>query len=815
MKTLLSLAICLIMATVSQPTESFGNPVEEPTSPGSLKGQVTDTTTGQGLEYASVLLFSVKDSTMAGGTITDLKGYFRFEDLSSGEYYLVVKYHGYTTHSGSRVVIGDRRNYKELVSIAMHPDPKLLNAVKVEGTKGALTFHLDKQVINASQIMDGGSGTAVSLLQNSPSVTVNQDNQVTLRGSNNFFLLVDGKTVMIAAGDALQQIPSSQVERIEIITSPSAKYDAEGSAGIIHVILKKDRGINTSGMLNLRVGSYDKYGCDGAFNLNRPKLSLNVAAGAYLNNGYPVSIHDREFDDGELTWKVYGENRIRRIRDGGFFRASVDWKPSSTLRVSPWIDISYFGFERRTLTLYEDLPPGATIPLHSLSNDQFVLNGLPRNFGLLMHKDLDTNGQYLEITLSRSQWNGLNDNMIHRYKSNTEWEEQKLLSSRNYEEDNVQDDIQAKADYVKKWKKVQMETGFQLTYRPTECTYLTQNLAPCSAIWNTDTLYSGRHTFDQTKYAAYGTLSGTLKSISILAGLRTEHYFRTFTLPNTEEANQFEHTYWFPSLHLSYSRSGKSQLQFSFNRRINYPTDWTLTPNPFLFDGYTIQTGNPELRPELINNAEINYLKYTGMHVFSATLYYRLHEDAIVRTVDMTQPPALTLGYDNISHSEYAGIELGANLRLPKNFTFNGSMNFYHEKVSRLINNELQPGHLNAMQARAIVNYVYRKTTRMQASFQYFGPAQEGTSIRYAMYGLNLSVRQEFLKQKLSATLQWADLFHTMVYRFTYEQEGTSSLVTWTPEYPNISLSLSYRINDYKPRQTPQIPVDNGAGLTP
>jgi outer membrane receptor protein involved in Fe transport len=432
-----------------------------------------------------------------------------------------------------------------------------------------------------------------------------------------------------------------------------------------------------------------------------------------------------------------------------------------------------------------------------------------------VHKDLDTNGQYLEVNLTRSQWNGINDNMIHRYKSTIGWEEQKLLSSRNYEEDNVQDDIQAKVDYVKKWKHVNLETGVQLTFRPTECTYTTQNMDPCTSVWIPDSLYSGLHTFSQTKYAAYGTLSGTLKSISILAGLRTEHYFRTFTLPNVEEKNRFERTYWFPSLHLSYGRSGKMQLQLSFNRRINYPTDWTLTPNPFLFDGYTIQTGNPELKPELINNLEINYLKYLGKQVISMTLYYRRHEDAIVRTLDMTQPPSLTMGYDNIPHSEYAGIELGSNLRLQKNITLNGSLNFYHEKVSRMINNRLLPGHLNAMQARAILNYMLRKTTRVQASFQYFGPAQEGTSTRHAMYGINLSIRQDFLQQKLSATLQASDLFHTMVYKFTYEEEGASSLVTWTPEYPNISLMLAYRINDYKPRQTPQIPVDNGAGLTP
>ncbi|MFO7722827.1 MAG: TonB-dependent receptor [Bacteroidales bacterium] len=776
----------------------------------SLVGRVTDTVTGQGLEYASVILFSAKDSVLTSGTITGLDGLFRLNDLMPGQYYLVVRYHGYKPVIVAGINIDEKRGNRDLGCIVMQPDQTLLNAVKVEGHPGALTFHLDKQVINASNVMDGGSGTAVSLLQNSPSVTVNQDNEVFLRGSGNFLLMVDGKNVMISAGEALQQIPSSQVDRIEIITSPSARYDAEGSAGIIHVILKRNRGANTSGMANLRLATYDKYNLDGAFNLNRKHLSLNVAAGAYLNYGYPVMTSEREFENEESSWMVEGDHRIRRKRDGAFFRATADWTPSSTLKISPWADISWFGFQRKTLILYRDIPPSATLPSYSLSNDDFILNGLPRNYGLQIHKDLDTNGQYIEINLTRSQWDGLNDNYTQQYISTIQWDEQMLLSSRSYEEDNNQDDIQVKIDYVKKWKKLTMETGFHQTYKPTECIYATKNMDPYTREWILDSLYSGDHIFKQTKYAAYGTLSGVFKAFNFMGGLRTEHYYRTFTLPNIQGENRFGHTYWFPSFHISYGQAGKSQLQLSCNRRISYPTDWSLTPNPFMYDGYTIQTGNPDLKPELINNIEINYLKYVGKQVFNATLYYRRHEDAIVRTLDMTQPPTLIMGYDNIPHSEYAGIELGSNLRLLKSISFNGSLNFYHERVSRIVNNGVVPGNLNTMQARAILNYTYKRSTRIQASFQYFGPAQEGNSIRQAMYGLNLSVRQDFLQQKLSVTLQATDLFHTMIYRFSYKEEGASSLVTWVPEYPGISVALAYRVNDYKQRQSPQIPVDSG-----
>ncbi len=773
----------------------------EPETSASLDGRVIDSRSGAGLGYASVVLFS-NDTAMVAGTITEERGTFRLEDLKPGKYFLEIRYTGYKAFTISDIVLETGKMRKSLGEIALHPELKVLEAIQVSENVSSVTYHPDKQVINASQVPDGGAGTAASLLQNSPSVTVTNDNQVYLRGSSSFLLLIDGKIVMVPASDVLQQIPSSQVDRIEIITSPSAKHDAEGAAGIIHVILKKTGVAHTSGMVNLRVASYDKYNLDGGFRLKRKKMSWDLNAGWYNHKGYPISTTERNFQEGTNTRKILGDGRIYRIRDGAFLRSSLGWDPSPTASFNLWGDLSWFGFSRNTKTLYEDRMTSDS-SLFLLSKDQFVLNGLIGNYGLVYRKTLDTSEHYIEARIFQNHWWGMNDNYLHRFSSDAGSAEIAKISSRSYEEDNIQGDLQTQVDYVKQWPKIRFETGLMVTCRPTTCDYETRLFDAATGIWTTDTLTTGRHTFDQTKYAGYGLLKGDIYGVSIQGGLRAEHYIRDFTLPGTDYVNHFEETYWFPSLHLSYELPRKGQLQAAFNRRISYPNDWSLTPNPFFSDGYTYQIGNPELHPELITNAEVSWQQYIGKQVITSTLYHRRHDGQIVRTVDLSKPPVMWMGFANLGYGSFTGLEVNTNLRLPANFSFNTSVNLYRQKIVTQIDTPATPILTNTWQIRAMLNYTIRKATKLQASLQYFGPEQEGTSERLAMYSINLSARHEFPGKKFSASLQISDILHTMVYRFNYQSEQGSSVVTWSPEYPSIALALTYVFNEYRQQPLP------------
>ncbi|HRZ43511.1 MAG TPA: TonB-dependent receptor [Bacteroidales bacterium] len=807
--TFLAIAYFISLSFQSPATEGT---LREPETSASLSGRVTDSASGSGIAYASVLLFT-SDSTLAYGTITAENGNFRLEDLKPGKYYLEIRYAGYRQLVVQDIRIEKDKGTGQLGEIHIQPEARILSQVQVSGQISGLTYHPDKQVINASQVPDGGVGTAASLLQNSPSVTVNNDNQVLLRGSSSFMLLIDGRIVMLSASEVLQQIPASQVDRIEIITSPSAKHDAEGGAGIIQVILKKDLAGNTSGMVNLKAGMYDKYNLDGGFRIKRKRFSMDLNAGWYNHKGFPHSTTERSYRNGNLERVVSGDGKIFRIRDGAFIGTSFGWEPSTTIRVNLWGDLSWFGFTRYTGTLYEDYTSGSDTSLYSLSNDKFILNGLTGNYGLSCRKILDTNDHYLEASIYRTSWLGYNNNYIHRYRSNSQRLELEKTLGRSYEEDNLQGDLQSKIDYVKQWPEIRLETGVMVTLRTTDCDFETLLLNPVTNIWHPDTTGNGLHDFDQTKYAGYGLVSGKISGLSVQGGLRAEHYIRDFTLPESAYTNHFEHTYWFPSLHLSFELPWKSQVQAGFNRRISYPNDWSLTPNPFFSDGYTYQIGNPELQPELISNAEVTLQQYFGKHVVNSTFYYRYHQGQIVRTVDLSKAPLMWMGYANLHHSTFSGLEINGNVRIFKKISVNSSVNLYRQTTVVQVDTPSTPAYVNTFQIRAMLNYTPWKNTRLQAALQYFGPEQEGTSKRLAMYNVSLTARQDLFGKKLSASLQVYDLFHTMVYRYSFKSGDGASIVTWCPEYPLVTLSLTWLFNDYKPQPQPPSGQDNNSGL--
>jgi outer membrane receptor protein involved in Fe transport len=811
-KPFFALYIGIIFISLSFHTLAYGGHLREPETSASLSGQVTDARNGSALGYASVVLYN-NDSVMVAGTITSENGTFSIDDLKPGMYFLEIRYTGFRPEVIRDIHIETVRSQKDLGKISLAPGPEILKVVQVNGEASPVTYHPDKQVINASQVPDGGTGTAISLLQNSPSVTVTNDNQVLLRGSTGFLLLIDGKLVALAPGDALQQIPSSQVDRIEIITSPSAKHDAEGGAGMIHVILKKTGLDNTSGMVNLRIGSYDKYNLDGGFRLKRAKTNWDFNAGWYNHKGYPQSTTERIFENENSDRTVIGDGRIFRIRDGAFLRSSFGWDPTTTTSFNVWGDLTWFGFSRNTGTLYQDYSPDTDSSLYSLSKDQFILNGLTGSYGLIFRKTLDTADHYLEASFYQVRWWGMNDNRIDRFRSDIQRSELEKNYGRSYDEDNKQGDIQTKIDYVKQWPGIRMESGIMVTIRPTVCDFKTLLLDPVTGVWNTDTLSTGKHTFEQTKQAGYVLLSGKITSVMVQGGIRAEHYFRDFTLPGSDYHNQFEKIYWFPSLHFSFALPHQGQVQAGFNRRINYPNDWSLTPNPFFSDGYTYQIGNPELQPELISNAEVNWQQYAGKHVFTATLYYRYHQGQITRTVDLSKPPLMWMGYANMHHGTFTGIELSGNLRILDNLSLNSSLDLYQQKTIPALDSTGSQMTINTFQIRSVLNYTLRKTTRLQASLQYFGPEQEGTSTRLAMYSINLSARHDFPGKKLSASIQFSDILNTMNYRFTYRSDSGSSIVTWCPEYPLVSLAITYLFNGYRQESLPPADQDGGRGF--
>ena len=241
---------------------------------GTVEGRVFDSNSKEKIEYANIVILSSSDSSVITGTVSDPTGKFTIQKLHPGKYYVDVRFIGYN-NKHFNIEINDNKPNVDLGDIFIEPAAVNLGNVVVEGERSPVTYQLDKKVIDVSKIETAASGNAADVLENVPSVTVDIDGNVSLRGSSNFTVLIDGRPSIMDAQDALQQIPASSIKSIELITNPSAKYDPEGTAGIINIILKKNRNLGMSGVINGNVGLNNKFGGDFLFEYKTENINTN------------------------------------------------------------------------------------------------------------------------------------------------------------------------------------------------------------------------------------------------------------------------------------------------------------------------------------------------------------------------------------------------------------------------------------------------------------------------------------------------------------------------------------------------------------
>ena len=263
-----SFLILIFNFTFSQQSKTANNT-------GLITGEVLDQSTKKPIEYANVILFSQNDSSQINGTVTNKEGRFVLNGIKPGNYYSSIQFVGFTKKIIPHISISNTKLNQDFGNIFLKPTTINLQNIVVEGQRAPISYQLDKKVIDVTQMQTAMSGSAADVLENVPSVTVDIDGNVSLRGSSNFTVLIDGHTSVMDAQDALQQIPASSIKSIELLTNPSAKYDASGTAGIINIVLKKNSNLGLSGILNLTGGLSDKYGGNFLFQYKTPSINYN------------------------------------------------------------------------------------------------------------------------------------------------------------------------------------------------------------------------------------------------------------------------------------------------------------------------------------------------------------------------------------------------------------------------------------------------------------------------------------------------------------------------------------------------------------
>ena len=762
---------------------------------GTITGKVFDSATSEPIEYVNIVIYSQRDSSLITGGVTNSKGFFNISMERPGRFYVEIKFIGYDIEIREAQINKDSFN-ADLGEIFIQPSAVNLSDVVVEGERLPITYQIDKKVVNPNQMLTVISGNAADILQNVPSIQVDIEGNVSLRGSQNFTVLIDGRPSVLDAQDALQQIAASSIDKIEIITNPSAKYDPEGTAGIINIIMKKSIGSGLSGIVNANAGMYDSYGGDFLINYQASSLKINLGFdyNQRTSTGNNVQNNLYFFEDNSSTVNSSGDINRERINYEG--RGGIEFA------LSPY-DILSFGARlgRRERQNFSD--KNFT---ESSVND-------PDDFNYLGLSDRSRSGNFYALNSNYSHIFGVKGHQLlgelfYSYRNSdeftitSEFSEDVQFSGRKTTEFGPSTDFRGKLDYelpIAEFSK--FEAGYQGEIDISEETNELYEFNPDNGDYEFQSEYSNLNKYNRSEHALYSIYSNRLWEIQLQAGLRAEYTYRTIEVPTQNKSTNLDRIDYFPSIHSSYEFTRGRTIMASYSRRIDRPRGWALEPFDTWIDANNVRRGNPELQPEFIDSYEAGFQTFFGIVSLSTEIYYRITHNKIERVRSVYDENVTLTTFENIGTDYSLGAEVMFNFD-PLNFwNVNLMGNVYKYLVEGVLYKEPFSRDSFNWQSRFNNNIKIGKSTQIQFNLNYNSPTVSSQGRWEEYFRSDLSVRQEIIENALAATLQVRDVFGTRKREFTSEGGNFSSYNYYQFQSPVLILNLRYTFNNFKPER--------------
>ena len=796
---------------------------------GTIKVQVIDATTKAPVEYANVVVYSAKDSSLISGGITDINGNAIINPLPFGQYYSTIDFIGYVKHLESGITLNPQKPFHDIGVVRLEQATEILDDVTIEADRKHIEYKIDKKIVNVSQDISSQGGSAVDVLENTPSIQTDIEGNVMLRGSSSFTVLIDGKPTPLDGSEALQQIPASAIENIEIITNPSAKFDPDGVAGIINIVLKQEEKKGINGNINLSYGSFNAFNGDFLINARTGKFNFFVG-GNYadrLSEGSRENLTARFLGDstfvtdisGDGTWGHKGYN----ARTGfDYFLSNKDIFTVSGEYGSRGFNNGGTGDYRLFYTENTERPfDDGAADYWYYSNDTYheVTSDYYSGDLNYQHKFNDK-GHDLQAYFMYS--GSLKDEIsgFDQFDTNSEFvllDGGSIQKERSVETGN-NTRIRAKVDYTNPFSdNGKFEAGYQFRNRIGLSDYEYE-------IWN-GTDYADDSTqfndvdFNRQIHSVYATFTNQLWKFDYMLGVRGEYTKRDFTSNILNKTWAYEKFDAFPTVHLSRKLKHEIQLQASYTSRIRRPRSWFLDPFKSKMDEYSYREGNPALEPSYINSFELNAQKRFGQHFLALESFYRQTNNLFERITytDPDNPEVLIYTFDNVGQDESYGIEAMGNFSFTKWWNMNITADLYQYTIDANIENS-STGENSTLTYSARMNNTFKikKTnTRFQLFGMYNGPSITAQGERGEFFMVNAAVRQEFLNRKLSVMFSVDDVFGTMKHSHESYTENFYSYGSFDAITPTFRITLSYRLNDFERRQEDRenVEIESGDGM--
>lgn len=765
-----------------------------------ITGKIIEETTGTELPYVTIALNNLADSSLITGTISNEDGGFVLEKIKKGDYYLTISFMGYKTQIVDHIDFSKNEQQVDIGDVHLSPSSELLSEVEISAKVSPLSQSMDKQTIQVSKNISTIGGTAVDAVKLSPSVSVNGDGEVLMRGSAQFLVLINGKPTTLSPSDVLKQTPSNIIDRIEIMTNPSVKYSASGGAGMINIILKSGikRGFN--GMVNATIGSKGKYSSDASFNLNMEKYSLSVGADwrdwntTALNDYYRDLYHgdtthfatmfqDRLINDNNLGIRLGFElhsdekNTLSYSFHGGYNTTTADINVKNHGEQFP------MGDEKYAFNTY-DMKQKPT----------FYTNNL--NYTHLFNKEgqsLSINGYYSYI-----------DYYLRTYQEQTETDATyEPIDPRPYYQDILNDnyshDVRFDLDYTHPFsEKTNLETGVSAHhyYRFLDVTYAYFDHDTNSWVNHPD--YTNKYHFNESVYASYANLNTSLYGIITTLGLRVEYMDRLMYEDSRTEEYPYDKVHFFPAVSFAKSFNDKHRLSLANSSRINRPDEYMMNPFPEFEDDYFYAEGNPFLLPEIVRNYELSY-QYAGKrNMYSSNLFYRTTTDKIEQRLWIEDDEKIHTSFHNDCSDQSLGLELMTNMDLTKWWSLNASGSLYHYTIEGKVFEDPFSNSQFSWNAQIINSFSFWKNTSLQIVAFYNSQTARSQGSLSDYYFVDASLKKDFLDNKLSISVQCKDIFQSLNYQLITETADMDLLGDFNNESPIFLFSVGFQISQFK-----------------
>ncbi len=764
----------------------------------SITGIIIDKSTNNPIEYANLVLFSSNDSSLVNGAVSLSNGSFRIEDIDYGLYYLLIQFIGYKTHSIGNIEINSDNKNIHLGFISISPSSIELQETEIIGTADYITFKIDKTIVNVQEQIGAEGGPIVDALSGVPSVQVDGGGNVSLRGSSSFTLLIDGKPSVLDASDALNQIPSSSVEKIEVITNPSVKYDSDGTSGIINLLMKKQRRIGTSGQATLALATGDKY--SGNIMLNQRSHKLQTRFGVTYSKKRKQTdskdFRDSYFGDSILSQSISSKRDIHR--ENYKFNGGLGWSISKTDILNFDLELGSWGYDRQINSkIVYDNNYDSYGPILSTNDDFQIINryikgdiGYNHNFSKQDHH-ISTDFYYSHLqnsTPNKILQYGLDndyivfDSILMKLDSK---------SNRNHIRFNIDYSLPIS-------DKLNFEIGYQIDNKKSSSDYSYNIYSSIGNSWVGDSLLSANSDFRRNINSLYGIANTSFFGFSLKLGLKIELINRSLWESNSNISSPYEAINIFPSLHLARSLKNDQQISLSYSRRVNRPNQWMLIPAPRSTGRNMLQLGNPELLPDFTNSFELGYTKQNDILLFNTQLYARITTNSISSSIT-DKEGIFYQSYENLKSEISSGIEVMGNVNVRKWWRINLTANAYYYKLTGSLLSGYQINNKSyTWNGSFRTTFIVKRKTYLEFLAIYYGPSILAQGKTKDFYYFDFFIKRNFFNRSLTIALRSHNTFDTGIY--IEDTEGINYYAhTWFKyEGPTFMITLTYRLKDFK-----------------